>query len=99
MLLPVLALLLQAAPDARLVRYPHVHQNKIAFTYLGDIWTAATDGSDIRRLTVHTARDAWPRAVAGDQREGDAGEPGHGVTRSAASVAARNSPSGDLTWK
>jgi tricorn protease len=61
MLLPVLALLLQAAPDARLVRYPHVHQNKVAFTYLGDIWTAATDGSDIRRLTVHTARDAWPR--------------------------------------
>ena len=61
MLLPVLALLLQAAPDARLVRYPHVHQNKVAFTYLGDIWTATTDGGDLRRLTVHTARDAWPR--------------------------------------
>lgn len=61
MLLPVLALLLQAAPEARLVRYPHVHQNRVAFTYLGDIWTATTDGADIRRLTVHTARDAFPR--------------------------------------
>ena len=62
MLLPVLALLLQApAAEARLVRYPHVHQNRVAFTYLSDIWTANLDGSDIRRLTVHTARDAWPR--------------------------------------
>ena len=62
MLLPILALLLQAsAPEARLVRYPHVHQNRVAFTYLGDIWTATTDGNDIRRLTVHTARDAYPR--------------------------------------
>jgi len=61
MLLPVLALLLQAAPEARLVRYPHIHQNRIAFTYLGDIWTATTEGNEVRRLTVHTARDAYPR--------------------------------------
>ena len=49
------------APEARLIRYPHVHQNKVAFTYLGDIWTANTEGSEVRRLTVHTARDAYPR--------------------------------------
>jgi Tol biopolymer transport system component len=62
MLLSILALLLQAqAPEARLVRYPHVHGTKVAFTYLGDIWTAGTDGSELRRLTVHTARDAYPR--------------------------------------
>lgn len=62
MLLPLLMLLLQApAPEARLVRYPHVSQNKVAFTYLGDIWTATTDGSEVHRLTVHTARDAYPR--------------------------------------
>jgi len=50
-----------APAEARLVRYPHVFQNRVAFTYLGDIWTAGTDGSDVRRLTVHTARDAYPR--------------------------------------
>jgi len=62
MLLPFLLLLVQApAPEARLVRYPHVSQNKVAFTYLGDIWTANTDGGEVRRLTVHTARDAYPR--------------------------------------
>ena len=51
----------QSIPEARLVRYPHVHQNKVAFTYLGDIWTANSDGSEVRRLTVHPARDAYPR--------------------------------------
>ena len=62
MLLPLLTLLLQAqVPEARLVRYPQVYQNHVAFTYLGDIWTATTDGNDLRRLTVHTARDAYPR--------------------------------------
>lgn len=62
MLLPFLALLLQApSPEARLIRYPHIHQTQVAFTYLGDIWTASTDGGDVRRLTVHTARDAYPR--------------------------------------
>ena len=62
MLLPTLLLLVQSpAPEARLVRYPHVYQNRVAFTYLGDIWTATTDGGDVRRLTVHTARDAYPR--------------------------------------
>ncbi|MBP6824483.1 MAG: PD40 domain-containing protein, partial [Acidobacteria bacterium] len=50
--------------EARLVRYPHYHQGKIAFTYLGDIWTADENGQNIqniRRITVHKARDVYPR--------------------------------------
>ncbi|HXG91861.1 MAG TPA: S41 family peptidase [Blastocatellia bacterium] len=47
--------------EAKLVRYPHYHQGRIAFTYLGDIWTANEDGTNIRRLTVHKARDVYPR--------------------------------------
>jgi tricorn protease len=61
LLLAAVALQAQTTPEARLVRYPHVFQNKVAFTYLGDIWTANTDGSDLRRLTVHPGRDAYPR--------------------------------------
>jgi tricorn protease len=49
------------AGEARLVRYPHYHQGRIAFTYLADIWTAREDGTDVRRLTVHRARDVYPR--------------------------------------
>ncbi len=62
-----LALLLIVAPaaafakEARLVRYPHYHQGRVAFSYLGDIWTAGEDGSNVARLTVHKARDVYPR--------------------------------------
>ena len=47
--------------EAKLVRYPHYHQGKIAFTYLGDIWTADENGQNIKRITVHKARDVYPR--------------------------------------
>lgn len=50
-----------AGSEARLLRYPHYHQGRIAFTYLGDIWTADESGANIRRLTVHRARDVYPR--------------------------------------
>ncbi len=49
------------AREARLVRYPDYHSSKIAFAYLGDIWTADEDGKNITRLTVHKARDVYPR--------------------------------------
>src|SRR5271165_2176356 len=49
------------AREAKLVRYPDYHGGKIAFSYLGDIWTADEDGKNINRLTVHTARDVHPR--------------------------------------
>ena len=47
--------------EAKLVRYPHYHQGRIVFTYLGDIWTADENGQNIKRLTVHRARDVYPR--------------------------------------
>jgi len=50
-----------AFAEAKLVRYPHYHAGQIAFTYLGDIWTADEQGKNIRRVTVHRARDVYPR--------------------------------------
>jgi tricorn protease len=47
--------------EARLVRYTHYHQGRIVFTYLGDIWTADENGQNIKRVTVHRARDVYPR--------------------------------------
>ncbi len=47
--------------EARLVRYPHYHNGRIAFTYLGDIWTADENGQNIQRLTVNRARDVYAR--------------------------------------
>ncbi|HEY9281987.1 MAG TPA: hypothetical protein VIP46_00900, partial [Pyrinomonadaceae bacterium] len=59
--LTLLAAASVAAKEARLVRYPHYHQGRVAFSYLGDIWTANEDGSNVQRLTVHKARDVYPR--------------------------------------
>ena len=39
------AVSLSAAP-VRLARHPDYHAGKIAFSYLGDIWTANEDGGD-----------------------------------------------------
>ncbi len=40
---------------------PHVHGNLIAFSYQGDIWVVERDGTPVRRLTNHVARDVSPR--------------------------------------
>src|SRR5215212_4996292 len=47
--------------EAKLVRYPSYSRGRVAFTYLGDVWTADESGRDVRRLTVNVARDVYPR--------------------------------------
>ncbi|MDT7604400.1 MAG: tricorn protease [Acidobacteriota bacterium] len=47
--------------EARLVRYPHYQGGRVTFSYLGDIWVANEDGTNVQRLTVHKARDVYPR--------------------------------------
>ncbi|MFN2502556.1 MAG: S41 family peptidase [Pyrinomonadaceae bacterium] len=49
------------AAEARLVRYPHYHDGRIVFSYLGDVWSANENGQNIQRLTVNRARDVYPR--------------------------------------
>jgi tricorn protease len=47
--------------EARILRHPHYHNGSIVFSYLGDLWIVAEDGTGLRRLTVHVARDLYPR--------------------------------------
>ena len=49
------------AAEARLLRHPTYHKGRVAFSYLGDIWVANEDGSNPQRVTVHRARDVYPR--------------------------------------
>src|SRR6188768_578771 len=49
------------AGPIKLARMPDYHAGKIAFTYLGDIWTANDDGSSPSRITVNTALEVYPR--------------------------------------
>src|SRR5262245_23161756 len=45
----------------KLARHPDYHAGKIAFSYMGDIWTANEDGSAVLRITDNVARDVFPR--------------------------------------
>ena len=50
-----------AAIPARLLRHPTYAKGTVAFSYLGDIWIANDRGTEVRRLTDHSARDLYPR--------------------------------------
>src|SRR5207247_9580681 len=49
------------AREARLVRYPNYHQGRVTFSYLGDVWTANEDGTNVQRITANPARDVYPK--------------------------------------
>ncbi len=50
------------APEPiRFMRDPHVSGERIAFSYQGDIWLVARDGSSPKRITNHLGRDVAPR--------------------------------------
>ena len=49
------------AGPARLLRHPAYSKGKVAFSYLGDIWTVETIGGVARPVTMHEAHDINPR--------------------------------------
>jgi tricorn protease len=61
LLLFVVLFAFSAVAQTKLLRHPSYHNGKVAFSYLGDIWVANEDGSNLQRLTVHKARDIYPR--------------------------------------
>src|ERR1700692_631172 len=42
-----------AFAQTKLLRFPDIHGDRVAFTYGGDIWTAPTTGGSAIRLTAH----------------------------------------------
>ena len=64
LLLFPLALAAQEAPPAgesRLLRYPDVHGDTIAFVYAGDVWTVPAAGGTARRVTSHRGEELFPK--------------------------------------
>ncbi len=49
------------AEEARLLRFPHVSKDKVAFSYGGDIYTAPREGGQASRLTSHEGLELFPR--------------------------------------
>ena len=52
---------IQAKEDARLLRFPDINNDLIAFVYAGDIWTVDADGGEARRLTSHKGLELFPK--------------------------------------
>ncbi|MEA4918533.1 S41 family peptidase [Proteiniphilum sp.] len=50
-----------AMDDARMMRYPDINGNLIAFVYAGDIWTVNATGGTARRVTSHPGTELFPK--------------------------------------
>jgi tricorn protease len=60
-LLPAASLAQSGPPEARLLRYPSIHGDFVAFVYAGDIWRAPVAGGPALRLTSHPGLELFPK--------------------------------------
>ena len=51
----------QEGQEGRLLRFPDIHQDKIAFMYGGDLWLVPSAGGVARRITTHPGRELFPK--------------------------------------
>jgi len=51
----------QDAQEGRLMLFPDVHKDKIAFVYAGDLWLASSAGGTARRITSDPGRELFPK--------------------------------------
>lgn len=49
------------AEEARLLRFPDIHQDRIVFSHGGDLWTVAAAGGRAERLTSHEGLELFAR--------------------------------------
>jgi len=57
----VLALAGSAAAQTRLLRFPDIHGERVAFCYAGDLWLAPVAGGSATRLTSHPGLELFPK--------------------------------------
>ncbi|MBN1985794.1 MAG: PD40 domain-containing protein, partial [Prolixibacteraceae bacterium] len=51
----------KALNDSRLMRFPDINNNLIAFVYAGDIWTVDAGGGDAKHITSHEGMELFPK--------------------------------------
>ncbi len=51
----------QEVQEGRLLRFPDIHGDKVAFFYGGHIWLASTSGGAARRITSSEGRELFPK--------------------------------------
>lgn len=50
-----------AAAQTKLLRFPDIYGDRVAFTYAGDIWTAPAGGGTAIRLTAHPGMEVFAK--------------------------------------
>ncbi|MCF8261696.1 MAG: PDZ domain-containing protein [Melioribacteraceae bacterium] len=51
----------QNTQTTRLLRFPDIYKDKVAFVYAGDIWIGNTNGGTAKRLTSHQGMELFPK--------------------------------------
>ena len=60
-LLPAMALAQDGREGTRLLRFPDIHKDTLAFVYAGDLWIAPAEGGTARRLTSGPGQELFPK--------------------------------------
>jgi len=50
-----------AAAQTKLLRFPDIHGDRVAFVYAGDLWVAPAAGGTATRLTTHPGLELFPK--------------------------------------
>ena len=51
----------QEMQEGRLLRFPAISKDKIAFMYGGDLWLVSSPGGTASRITSHPGRELFPK--------------------------------------
>ena len=60
----ILCVLLTAIPllgQSKLLRFPDIHGDKVAFVHAGDIWVVSSQGGTAHRLTAAPGMELFPK--------------------------------------
>jgi tricorn protease len=57
----LLAMAASAAAQTKLLRFPDIHEDRVAFTYAGDIWSVPATGGSAIRLTAHPGMEVFAK--------------------------------------
>lgn len=96
LLLSVGPILAEDNPEARILRYPDIHGDKITFSYAGDIYLVDADGGTARRLTSHVGQELFPRFSPDGKHIAFSGE--YGGNRQVYVIGVNGGVPKQLTW-
>jgi tricorn protease len=57
----IFSMQLSGAKEARLLRFPDIHNDQIVFVYAGNLWTVKAEGGIARKLTSFEGQEIYPK--------------------------------------